>query len=794
MSERKMRRTQARRSWAFITGNTVALAITTAVAVTPLWPVYQSIEFLRLVAVAFAVGATIALLGARFRWASWAVLLVTVAAYLLVGVPLAIPGEATASVLPTASGMLELLRATALSWKQLVTVVLPVGAYQSLLVPALILVLVATVAGLSTALRARTPEFAVLAPVLLFLAGIALGPRAVTFSVESGLALFVSVLFWLLWLRWERRRTATRLIAQQSRATIESAGDRRLAAARGLLSSAVIIAVAIAVGTTAALGAPARTPREVVRAHVEQPFDPRAYPSPLSAFRGYLRPEKADTVLMRVDGLPEGGRIRLAALDTYDGIVYSVGSDEVSSASGSFTRLPYRLDQSAVKGDEATVQVTIEGYDDVWVPGTGQLESIRFEGQTATARSDAFYYNDNSGTAAVLRGLAAGDRYVSTSVIPSPVDDLAALQPGTAVLPPLGVVPEELTAVLETYVQAGDPPGVQLEAMLAGLAANGYVSHGIGPDEPASRSGHGADRLVQLFTQRPMLGDQEQYAVAAAIMARQLGFPARVVVGFAPGRPGSSVASGSTEVTGSDISAWIEVQSSGGHWVSIDPTPPVRPVPDRQPDEPTVISRPQTIIPPAPEDTTEQRDLTPPDSTQEDPPPPEDRFLAVLLEVLRIAGWALLGVAVLLAPFLAVIIAKVLRRRRRRSAAVPADSIRGGWQEFADTAVDFGLEPPPAATRTEFARTIGGEPSLTLASAVDRADFSPGEPSARDAAEVWTAVGGLRASLADGKSRRERLRALVSLRSLGRYSERTGRDSVTRGRAGAARPREGTLS
>ncbi|MDY7555683.1 transglutaminase domain-containing protein [Cryobacterium sp. 10C3] len=62
------------------------------------------------------------------------------------------------------------------------------------------------------------------------------------------------------------------------------------------------------------------------------------------------------------------------------------------------------------------------------------------------------------------------------------------------------------------------------------------MSHGIGEDEPVSRSGHGLDRISQLFTDEPMLGDAEQYAVAAALLARRLGFPARVVMGFAPRR------------------------------------------------------------------------------------------------------------------------------------------------------------------------------------------------------------------------------------------------------------------
>lgn len=780
-----------RRSWGYVAGNTAALAISTAVALGTLWPVYQSVEFLRLAAVAFAAGAAIALLGAVYRWASSILVLLTVGVYLLIGVPLAIPGKATGGVFPSVDGMVELLSATALGWKQLLTVVLPVGAYQSLLVPALVLVLLSTVIGLSTALRARVPELAVLSPVILFLAGIALGPQAVTYPMELGLALFVSVLFWLLWLRWERRRTALRLVAQQSRATIESAGDRRLAGARGLLSSAVVIGVAIAVGATATLAAPPPEERDVLRSHVEQPFDPRAYPSPLTGFRSYLQPGTADTVLLRITGLPDGGRIRLAALDTYDGIVYSVGSDAVSSESGSFTRLPYRLDQSSVAGDDVSLTVSIEGYRDIWVPGVGKLERIEFTGPRSTANTDAFYYNDNSGTSAVLGGLSPGDSYRTDSVVPRDVDDLASLSPGSAVLPPVGVVPDELAQVLESWINPGDPPGAQLASMIDGMIANGYVSHGIGADEPASRSGHGADRLAQLFTQRPMLGDQEQYSVAAALMARRLGFPARVVVGFAPGEPD---ATGVTEVTGSDISSWVEVQASSGEWVTIDPTPPVRPVPDRQPDEPTVISRPQTVVPPAPEDTTEQRDLTPPDSTEEDPLPAPNPLLAILLEALRIAGWVVLGLAIVLGPFLTVIVAKVHRRRRRRTAATPEDRIRGGWQEFADTAVDFGVEPPRSATRTELAETVGGTQSLILATVVDEATFGPGDSTTAGAAQVWKAVRELRMSLAHDKTRRQRLRALISLRSFGRYAGRTARVTPGTPRNRATRQARGGAS
>jgi hypothetical protein len=768
MSERgRRRRVRSRGRSGFIVGNTALLGVTTAVAASSLWPVYQSVHFLILVAATFAIGAAIALAGARLALPPWALMLATVSAYVIAGVPLAVPDLAIGGFLPSIDGLQELLAATALSWKQLVTIVLPVGTYQSLLVPPFILVLLCSVVGLSLALRSRHAELGVLAPIALFVAGIALGTSVASGAIERGLTLFVAVLLWLLWQRWYGSERRTPVIADQSRGTIETASDRRMGAARGLVSATAIVAIAIAVGSAAAIASPASAPRDVVRAHVQQPFNPRDYPSPLSGFRSFLQPRNASQALLQVVGLPPGGRLRMATLDAYDGVVYSVGSDTVTSASGSFTRLPYRLDQSTVTGTEVTLDITVDHFTGVWVPGAGQLESIQFHGGTASARSDSFFYNDTSGTGAVLGGLRPGDSYRSRSVVPQPVDDLFALRPGTAALPPLGVVPDGVAEALSGYVTAGDSPGEQLQSMLSGLKAHGYVSHGVGADEPVSRSGHGADRITQLFTDRPMLGDAEQYAVAAALLARQIGFPARVVMGFAPGGSGGD---SPVTITGSDISAWIEVQASDGSWVTIDPNPAARQVPEKQPDEPAIVSRPQSVVPPPVREDTERRDLTPQPGAQQDAPAPQDPLLATLLAALAAAGWVLLALALAAAPFIAIIVAKARRRRLRLRSPSALQRISGGWREFADTAADFGCEVAPAATRTELARSVGAPRSLVLASVVDRAVFSPDAPSDRDAEDVWHSVAELRALLAGARSRRQRLRALISLRSFGRYA------------------------
>ena len=747
--------------------NTVLALLATGLAAASFWPIYQDVAFTRMLAVTLAVGAAIALCGAIFRWPSIVVAGAVVASYFVLGVPLAVPSEATGGILPTGPGLATLVTATWESWKQLVTISLPVGSYQALLVPAFILTLLATVVGLTVALRAKHGELAAIPPVLLLAAGILLGSGSSSLPIGLILGLMAVLLVWLIWFRWQRRSASIGLLAEHTGVLVETPRERRFAGVRTVIGAAVILMVAGVAGTAAAIVLPARVDRQVVRTAIEQPFDPRAYASPLSGFRNYLEPAESDVPMLTVTGLPVDRRIRIATLDTYDGIVYSVGTDQVSSASGSFTRVPDRLEQSAVHGTKDAIAVTVRGYSGVWVPGSGQLQQIAFTGGDTEALAGSFYYNDVSGTGAVTRGLRPGDSYTMDAVVKPLVTpaQLADAQPGTASVPKPTVVPDELTQALQKYSSTEATPGTKLAAALKGLQADGYISHGIGPNEPVSRSGHGADRITQLLTDDPMVGDQEQYAVTAALMARQLGFPARVVVGFVA--PASAPAQGPVTLTGANISAWIEVQTHGAGWVTVDPTPPIRPIPPKQPDTPTQISRPQTNVLPPVDDTQSQRDEPPQAQVDNSDQNNPDPLLATILAVLTIVGWTLLGVAIVSAPFLAIIGAKWRRRTLRRTAPTSVDRISGGWREFADTAIDHGYDPPPSATRREFARTVGGSRTAALASVADRAVFGPVAPSPDEADTVWRAVDELRRDLGRRQTPWRRFVALISLRSLG---------------------------
>jgi hypothetical protein len=82
---------------------------------------------------------------------------------------------------------------------------------------------------------------------------------------------------------------------------------------------------------------------------------------------------------------------------------------------------------------------------------------------------------------------------------------------------------------------------------------------------------NGPDPLVQFLTVTKA-GYCQQFAGAYGVLARSLGIPTRLVVGFTSGQPGPG---GSYTVTGADAHVWPQVYlGPDTGWVSVEPTPP----------------------------------------------------------------------------------------------------------------------------------------------------------------------------------------------------------------------------
>ena len=176
-------------------------------------------------------------------------------------------------------------------------------------------------------------------------------------------------------------------------------------------------------GVAAAFAAPALLPddpRTVLRETVVPPLDLHQYVSPLTAFRKYAKDMREDE-LFTVRGLPPGAKVRLAALDTYNGVVYDVSSG--LPGSGVYTRAGQEI-ATVAPGTPTRLDVQVGDYTGVWVPDVGQLAGITYTGERARELADTTYYNGTTGTALSTAGLRPGDTYTLDALVTAePTED-----------------------------------------------------------------------------------------------------------------------------------------------------------------------------------------------------------------------------------------------------------------------------------------------------------------------------------------------------------------------------------
>ena len=783
---------------------TLAMAVTAIVAA---WPIYAGAQFAVLTTASVAGAVGLAAASRVWRWPGWVIVVGAVGLFIVIGLGLAVPTAWTdAGALSGAPG--DLAAGVVTGFKDVLTVDLPVGGYRNLLVPALVVLLLGTLATILLAWR--TDRFAGVATVpalgmtvfgLLFgrtstSDALRLGPVVVPAPVEIavGASALVATVSWLAWRSHEDRLAALRRAGDVSGVRVSrraSSIDRRR---RALAAGMILVAV---IGGAAVSPAIAQTrQREVLRSATGPQLDISRAVSPLERYRANFTDPVVDRVLFRVEAvrgaLPD--RIRIATLTSYDGATYRVADPSGVAADARFTRVPSRRDGGP--GATTVASIQIDDLAGIWLPTFGALEQVEFD-RDAAAYSDAFYYNVSTESAVETArgGLRSGDGYTLTAVTtePTPLADIRP--PGTRLEL---AVPDSVAAWI-TAQNAGTG-GAALQTLVDRLRERGYLSHalevpeggaawmkalGAGYSFQPSASGHSLARIDTLFTKLlerqtaaaaegdgaslvAAVGDDEQFAVAAAVVAEELGFPSRVVVG--------ARLTGSDEgvppcvagaCRGGNVTAWLEVQSQDGEWVPVDVAPQHEAGADtavtreRDPEVPTDV-RPdaaQEVVPPEPvqQDATAQND-------QEEAGPD----LALVWAVLRIAGLVALALAVVLGPLLVVVAAKVLRRRARRGAQNPASRIVGGWDEYVDTAVDHGRPAPSIDTRGELAARYETRHGADLAIVADRAVFSEAALTPAESDEFWRIVDEERRGFARSESLWRRLVAAVSLKSFTR--------------------------
>jgi transglutaminase-like putative cysteine protease len=207
------------------------------------------------------------------------------------------------------------------------------------------------------------------------------------------------------------------------------------------------------------------------------------------------------------------------------------------------------------------------------------------------------------------------------------------------------------------------------------------------------------------------------FSFAMASMARTLGIPARVAVGFTAGTP---QADGSMAVGLRDAHAWPELYFEGVGWTRFEPTPSRGSVPSyTQTNTPGEIesaapkptfstSAAPSAEPSASESCSSQlRKLAacPDQSAATALGPGDDDGSWTMILLLTLAGLLVLGV--LLLPMLWRMRVRAVRLggHGRTEADVAAYTL-GAWSEVTDTAWDYGIGPTESQTPRKAAERI----------------------------------------------------------------------------------------
>jgi transglutaminase-like putative cysteine protease len=465
--------------------------------------------------------------------------------------------------------------------------------------------------------------------------------------------------------------------------------------------------------------------------------------------------------------------LRLVALDQFDGTAWKSSERKVRDVPDPFPR-PAGLGQDVPTAEISTNIRAARSYAQIWLPmpfpatKVGVDRRWRFEPEGRTLVGDQGQTTSNM-------------EYNVRSLAVRPTKEQLASAPAAP-----ADVRREYTRVPESL-----PPVVKQTALqVTRGASNDYERARALQDWFASEGGFSYDTQVQSGTGTAAIArflEQKEgfcihFSFSMAAMARTLGIPARVAVGFTPGTAKSD---GTMSVGLRDAHAWPELYFEGLGWTRFEPTPTRGSAPEytredvpsadpSDPAQPTAGASSAPSAAPNPSDTCPAAERRLGECGQDDqaapvgpadPGTPAGTVVAVLVGVL----------AVLLLPLLPLLWRTRARARRLGSdGRGPSDAAArtlAAWREINDSAWDLGIAPDESQTpRRTAARIVrlgslegpSAEAVHRVAGAVEQVLYAP---VPRTSGGLVDDVHRVRAGLRAGAGRRTRLRALLLPRS-----------------------------
>lgn len=455
--------------------------------------------------------------------------------------------------------------------------------------------------------------------------------------------------------------------------------------------------------------------------------------TPIVGIQAKLR-DDPDRVVFTVSS-SEPSYWRVIGLDVYDGALWTL-DDEGASADD----IPAPPEQPTSVVVEQRFQ--IRDGDPHWLPAAYRPEEISLDDAKIVRESLTLYVNRT--------GPLADVSYTVRSRIAKPTEAelMAARSVDPAAFRRYTELPNGLAAPIRDLareVTAGAAgPYEQAIAIQDHLTGGEYAY-----DIDVARA-EDVDTLEDfLFVVKR--GYCEQFATAFAAMARSVGLPTRIAVGYTTGEAlGGNV----YRVRNANAHAWPEVYLEGVGWTPFEPTPG-RFEPTLGNGDPSAVEGPGGTS--STTSSTVGTGATTP-ATQRPNPALDDQITlggapAPAGETTSTARRVVTAAVAVLASALAVALVAVAalyfvaarRAWRRRHAPDPRDRVLGAWAQAIDLLAEAGVEARPSATPTEFALRHApaqgagdaGAPLVHLARLQTAALFAPAAPSDADGDEAW---------------------------------------------------------
>lgn len=480
----------------------------------------------------------------------------------------------------------------------------------------------------------------------------------------------------------------------------------------------------------------------------------------VSVVQNLLLSPNATPVLRMSSSDPEPSYLRLTALDRFDGTTFS--PSDLTAPSGSTVRNGIKAPQ--VTGTAVTTRVAVGDLSVHWLPVPVQAQRVDVKGDWHYDRPSNTIFSARSTTksltftvSSINEDPAAADLSTAPAVDPSQYATYLAVP---QVQPEVRTLAEQITGKAKSPFDKA-------------LAIQNYLD-----SPPFSYStnvtpGDSANALARfLFVTKT--GFCQQYSAAMAVLARLVGIPSRVAVGFTRGERQSD---GTWLVTTHDAHAWPELFFASFGWVAFEPTPrgdgqTVRPAytqPSTSPSSSDTVKAGQQVPAPHPSTLRDQLNRL----LQDAEAPTRPVTPPVRPHHSHAWWWALVVLAALCVVPSTVRV--VSRRRRRLLMHDPSQRAAAAWAELRAVAIDAGARWSDAVTPRTAGRLITTDYAVDdaamtalgrLVAAEERARYAP-EPAsaATDGAELWQSVTKVRRALFAERSVAARVGSVLMPRS-----------------------------